>query len=312
MGEKGLDTPKTPQSWAIRITYILNHYHKTHGDEQYPVKIAEVAEELSKILFPEDPITLVEGRDDFDNFEGALIPRSETRDEWGIIFNSGLSSKGRINFTLAHEFGHYLLHRHLIDEPKLCARNDMWAWDSEYGKMESEANEFASYLLMPLDDFRKQTKTFKKPNIYDFDKLSKRYGVSLTAAILKWLDITDRRAMIVVSRDGFIDWARSSEPLMKSGVYLKAKQEIIPVPAKSIAARKGSAFDSEFGEQFPKGVWSKTEDVYESAVFVEYHDMIISLLIFPDNSPKSFHRYSDGFDGLPRFDTFDQFQKNSY
>jgi hypothetical protein len=34
--------------------------------------------------------------------------------------------------------------------------------------------------------------------------------VSLTAAILKWLEFTPESALLVCSRDGFIDWAVSS------------------------------------------------------------------------------------------------------
>jgi hypothetical protein len=43
-----------------------------------------------------------------------------------------------------------------------------------------------------------------------FSHCAERYGVSLTAAILKWLEFTPESALLVCSRDGFIDWAVSS------------------------------------------------------------------------------------------------------
>src|SRR5580704_16031407 len=65
--------------------------------------------------------------------------------------------------------------------------------------------------------------------------LADRYEVSIRAAILKWLGITDKRAMIVVSKDGFIDWAWGSERLFKSGIFYRARQEM-PLPELSLAA----------------------------------------------------------------------------
>ena len=51
------------------------------------------------------------------------------------------------------------------------------------------------------------------------------------------LTITDKRAMIVVGKEGFIDWAWSSEPLLKSGVFYGARQEVIELPPASLEAR---------------------------------------------------------------------------
>ena len=97
-------------------------------------------------------------------------------------------------------------------------------------KIEGEANTFASYLLMPLDDFRAQIKG-RAIDIDVMTDLADRYAVSLTAAILKWMTITDKRAMIVVGKEGFIDWAWSSEPLLKSGIFYAARQTVIELPA---------------------------------------------------------------------------------
>jgi len=94
----------------------------------------------------------------------------------------------------------------------------MLDWKSEHGQIEAQANTFASFLLMPLDDFREQIRS-QAITMALMRHLSDRYEVSITAAILKWLGITDKRAMIVVSKDGFIDWAWGSKRLFKSGIY---------------------------------------------------------------------------------------------
>ncbi|WP_417611269.1 ImmA/IrrE family metallo-endopeptidase [Parasphingorhabdus sp.] len=267
---------------------MLTAFNAAHGLDRFPINVGLVAQEYSKSVFPDEPITLVEGKNFTGSFEGALVRNPIKPKEWGIFYNSGLSSKGRINFTLAHELGHYLLHRALVINEISCSKTDMRAWDSEYGKMESEANEFASFLLMPLDDFRAQTKSWKVFRIRDFAALGTRYESSTTATILKWLEITTKRAMVVVSKDGFIDWSWSSKPLLKSGVYFRAKQETIPIPDKSLAA-KGPSEISIDGEWLPEGVWADQEEVFETALFSDFHNQTISLLIYP-NTPPGYQR----------------------
>ncbi len=154
--------------------------------------------------------------------------------------------------------------------------------------MEAEANRFASLVLMPPDDFRIQTAEFRKPKLVDFEPLRDRYEVSMTAAVLKWLGTTPRRAMLVVSNNGFIDWARGSDPLFKSGVFFRAKQETIPLPALSLAAL-GPAWGLTEVDH-PPGVWNKVEAVQESVLFDEYHDLALSLLLFPNDPPNKWDR----------------------
>ena len=57
-------------------------------------------------------------------------------------------------------------------------------WRFEYGQVEAQANKFASFLLMPLDDFRQQI-SGQKIEMELLRHLSDRYEVSITAAILK-------------------------------------------------------------------------------------------------------------------------------
>lgn len=301
--------PTTPRGWAIQLSQIVKILHETHGIDRFPIDVKSIAFEYSKSVFPDAPITAIESNH-FDKFEGALIPCPRGSGEWGIFYNSSITSPGRINFTLGHELGHYLLHRQLSGDPIYCAKSDMWKWDSEYGKMEGEANQFASYLLMPLDDFRKETDGLTKPTVAFFDKLRLRYEVSLTAAILKWLEITKKRAMIVVSRDGFIDWSRSSTPLLKSGVYFRARQQVTQLPEASLAAGKATILGPENGVALPSGVWSKEEEVFESVIFSEYHDMAVSLLVYPNDAPYRSHELPSEYCEQEPFDTFDQFQRN--
>ena len=98
---------KAPKRWANELTAILN---TRDGADRIPVDIEWLAKEYSRHLFPDDPISLIQG-DSLPGFEGALIKAPEGESGWGIFYNSDIASPGRINFTLGHEFGHYLLHR---------------------------------------------------------------------------------------------------------------------------------------------------------------------------------------------------------
>lgn len=83
-----------------------------------------------------------------------------------------------------------------------CGEQDLLRWDSQYNQIEKQANEFAATLLMPLDDFRIQLGDRDKPTFERLSFCAERYGVSLTAVILRWLEYTSRRACLVISREG--------------------------------------------------------------------------------------------------------------
>jgi hypothetical protein len=221
--------PSTPQGWAIHLSKLVTLFHAAHGLHQFPIKVAPLAIEFSRQVFPDAPITLVEGLELSPKFEGMLMPSPRGDGEWGIVYNRAIKSAGRINFTLAHELGHYLLHRHLSPAGIQCSNGAMLDWRSALGAIEAQANTFASFLLMPLDDFRSQIRG-QEMSMDLMRHLSDRYEVSITAATLKWLGITERRAMIVIGKDGFIDWAWSSDPLIKSGVFYRARQQVVPLP----------------------------------------------------------------------------------
>ena len=299
--------PNSPEGWAIKLSQLLSHVHKAQGTDPFPVKIKELAADYSALVFPETPISLIQGDTLPDGFEGMLTPNPNGSGEWGIFYNNARTSKGRINFTLAHEFGHYLLHRDIHPSGLQCTAKDMRDWRSEYGQIEAQANTFASFFLMPLDDFRKQIKG-QKPSLDLMRHLSNRYESSLTATILKWLSITDQKAMLVVANDGYIDWSWSSDPLIRSGIYYKARQEVTELPANSLAASLMNNWKSQqinFSNiKHKAGVWLGNEEVEEMTQLYRNGTFSISLLIYPKTSAKYYHN-----DAPNPQDSYDKFSK---
>ncbi|HMH31020.1 MAG TPA: ImmA/IrrE family metallo-endopeptidase [Methylomirabilota bacterium] len=102
-------------------------------------------------------------------------------DNPAILINDKRISKSGRNFTLAHEFGHYILH-----ENQEKFRLDL----VDYGKgtvetmQESEANYFAASLLMPRGEFEEMLQLTN-----DTEKIAAYFGVSVPAVEVRkrWL-----------------------------------------------------------------------------------------------------------------------------
>jgi hypothetical protein len=127
-----------PIKWAARLSQMLKAFHDIHPDiNRFPINVIDVSKEYSKALFPEEPITLIKSDDFSEAFEGALIPNPARNGEWAILYNNGIKSEGRINFTLAHELGHYLIHRNLLSsQGQRCTRRDMLNWQTSDAQIE--------------------------------------------------------------------------------------------------------------------------------------------------------------------------------
>lgn len=264
----------SPQRCANEITVVLN---SIPGYERFPVNVEEVSKEISRQKYPDDPITLVKGGS-IPDFEGALVKAPAGKTGWGIIYNSDITSPGRINFTLGHEFGHYLLHRLKYPEGKYCGQEDMLNWGAEHQEIEQQANEFSATLLMPFDDFRRQIDAGAKPTLAEIGHCANRYQVSLTAATRRWIQYTERRAVMVLSRDGFVLWARSSDRAFKSGVYIKTHGvDPVHVPDRSLEqVRKLDDASSSITRHEP-GIWFK-EPCEETAMISDGFGFTLSLL----------------------------------
>ncbi len=290
----------SPERWAIDISLVLN---TVLGKDRFPVDVALVAREYSAQRYPDDPVSLVVGQR-LPGFDGALYRAPVGKKGWGIFYNSAIASTGRINFTLGHEFGHYLIHRLAYPDGIRCGEQDVVRWDSEYGQIEHQANVFSAGLLMPLDDFRRQIPERDKVDLEMLSHCADRYRVSLIAAVLRWLQYTARRAVLVVSRDGFILWSRASGPALRTGAFFRTSGAPIAVPADSVAGRQVMIVDERAGVELPAGVWF-AEPVREITIFAEQYDFAVTLLLLENR---------DGYtqlDAEPVEDVYDRFASGS-
>ena len=144
-------------------------------------------------------------------------------------------------------------------------------------KMEAEANTFAAFLLMPANDFREQIKS----QIVTIDLLghcAARYGSSFTATALKWLEITDEAAMLVVARNEFVCWSYPNKLASRKGAYLPPGT---PVPQSAIDRLSSAAQSRSQWCPVQSGVWHSTMEAEESAIVSDQFELAIFLVRFP-------------------------------
>jgi hypothetical protein len=270
----------SPERWAFEITHVLN---TALGPEHFPIDVPLVAKEYSAQKFPDDPVVRIVG-DDLPGFDGALFPAPSGKKGWGIFYNNRIQSVGRMNFTLAHELGHYLVHRLIYPEGIRCGEQDTVRWDSEYGQVEHQANLFAANLLMPFDDYRRQIPVQAKIDLDQLSHCADRYRVSLIAATLRWLSYTQKRAVLVVSREGFILWSRPSEAALKTRAFFRTSQGPIEIPQASAPVKTSLLADGRATIEHGAGVWFR-EPVKEMTVVAEQYDFAVSILLLNDKPP---------------------------
>jgi hypothetical protein len=298
---------KTPRRAANDLTVLLR---TVLGEDRFPVDVEALALEVSRNH--EDPITTIRGVD-IDGFEGMLRAQRK-KPGWHILYSTQPRYRGRERFTLAHEFGHYLLHRWPLTADHYrdgelpdgfdfeCLPLQANHWKDAEKEREEEADTFASYLLMPIDDYRNQVGGQEMTRDL-LGHVTDRYGVSLLAAVRKWIEFTDSRAAMVVARDGFALWGRASTAAYKSGVFIRSG---MPIPDGSVVAIGPAAQQTESNRPvaLPAGVWTFSrgaEPVRELTIFSERLGMSVSLLQFDKDS------YFREIEDEEPWDTYDQF-----
>ncbi len=288
----------SPISEANRLSKLLNI---SRGTERFPVDVEELARGYAKQFGYNDPIAEVIGAD-LPGFEGALYGSTNKngKREWALLYNSAIEAPGRIRFTVAHELGHYILHRQNSNTFE-CSEADLLQWKSVEKHREAEADVFASYLLMPIDDFRRSIGS-GLVDIHILDDCARRYGVSLTAAILKWLEFTEQRAVLVMSTEGYMLWACSSQSAFRSGAYFLTKNVPVPIPTGSLAASSESVICEKQGVELAARIWFPQEPeemrLREFKIVSDRYERTMSLLILPKAEPRWMREPEDNDSGL--------------
>lgn len=170
-------------------------------------------------------IVVMDGR--LDSAVARLIRSGDS----GIVrVSDRIREPGRRRFAIAHEIGHWQLHRkqsHLL----ACTDEDMLA---RYGAspLEAEASIFAGSLLMPQNLFAARVNG-RRPTRNVISDLCDYFDTTLTATALRYVETANDYYVFVLSENNRIRWWRASDSFDEQGLWIESKT---PVPPQSAAA----------------------------------------------------------------------------
>ena len=124
-----------------------------------------------------------------------------------ITINSNISYLGKKRYAIAHEIGHFEMHKDSI--PVITDTEVDFIDYLKKGPHEQEANEFAAELLMPRDIFRSEC--LKKPISPELIRyLSTRFQTSLTSTVLRYIEFGNHQSCVIYCKDNKMKWWKKS------------------------------------------------------------------------------------------------------
>ncbi|WP_305981976.1 ImmA/IrrE family metallo-endopeptidase [Roseivirga thermotolerans] len=199
-----------------------------------------------------------------------------------ITINSGIEFLGKKRHTLAHEIGHLLLHK-----DQILIHNDTEA-TLEYfqrGNQETEANEFASELLMPEREFRKEANKHKfSPDL--IRHLADHFSTSITAVAYRYFKHGNHPICLIYSYNGKVKYWLRPDPYDH---FLIDRKGLSP-PDDSVAMEfflKGKIYRKDQSKQqiwkstwFELRNWENDNDFnfYEYCIVTPKYNTVLSIV----------------------------------
>jgi len=127
-------------------------------------------------------------KEDLEGVLGALDISNKT-----IWIDNSLSDDdnftlmSRCNFTIAHEFGHYILHKKLYNEENIQLYHYGDNQTNAIKNMETQADRFASYLLMPTIPLMRKLSSINQNQPFEktLFELTRFFKISKEAMIIR-------------------------------------------------------------------------------------------------------------------------------
>lgn len=190
--------------------------------------------------------------------EGRIIFRG---DEAVITVNSSIKILGKKRFVLAHELGHYEMHKDLLT----IHADDHKSLSDWYrnGRHEIEANQFAAELLMPEDLFINESEG-EKFNLDLIEYLADRFQTTKTSTLIRYSKLGDHPIVIIFSENGIIKWTQITEDFVLQYI---PRNETVPVNTIAYDFFKGRGIPSK-PEKVKASDWFS--DDFEISKFQEW------------------------------------------
>jgi len=187
-----------------------------------------------------------------ENVDAWLLRRD---DGSGVIrVSDTITNPNRRRFSIAHEIGHWIMHKER-GQGYLCTAKDL----SDYvnSPEEIEANWFAATLLMPKNLVNDAIKG-KDPSFATIEKITRNFETSRIAAARRFVELTRERVILVYSKSGQIIWRTKS----KAAQYDALVSKTIPDESWTFKVNNGEIAPNGHQPCIPD-VWLK-ENPYRS------------------------------------------------
>lgn len=173
---------------------------KKHNVQDFPINILEIISTYKDIkVLTYEQFSLIQDLSveeviKINSSADGSIHYHADKKKYVIIYNDKVRSAERIYWTLAHEFGHYILNHHKETKRSRLSRNDMS--EEEYDLYEFEADFFARYLINPPS-------IIKEWNTVDVHRVVSFFKISYKAALnsLSYLQRIAKNGWTVVAPD---------------------------------------------------------------------------------------------------------------
>ncbi|MCW5232550.1 ImmA/IrrE family metallo-endopeptidase [Verminephrobacter eiseniae] len=243
-----------------------------------------------------------------DAFERMLMRDPNDHEVWGIAYN-GKSRPERQRFTIAHELGHFILHRSR-QQSFNCDKQSVHTDIDTLRDIEREADDFASNLLMPGDLLRAWISS-QRIDFRILGDIAKRFQVSLEALCIRYIKFTTERAILVYWDNGYVkyEW-RSSSSAVKTRARIRHNGDPVEPPPGTLAA-DASVEQERDGVEMSAAIWCPEEAQHmklrEFKHTYSARDRVLTLLLLESAEPRSWDR---SWQDEESFDSFDQFVTN--
>lgn len=189
------------------------------------------------------------------NCEGMLVRNPDDPAEWGIFVNPQ-ASRERQRFTVAHELGHFVLHRER--QPSFhCDQASVHRGLDTAALIEREADQFASNLLMPGDVLREAIDG-RRIDLGLLSELAKTFEVSFEALCLRFIKYTSQRAILVYWDNGFVKYEWRSSSAIRTRARMRRNGDPTEPPPGTLAADAGVA-QAWDGVEMSAAIWCSEE-----------------------------------------------------
>ncbi|MFK5947165.1 MAG: ImmA/IrrE family metallo-endopeptidase [Methylococcales bacterium] len=204
-----------------------------------------------------------------------------SENEINVLVNSNISNSGRKLFTASHEIGHVILHIQAgIKSEFKCSESDISGKSTSNAKLEKEANEFASRLLMPTSFIGNIIKR-NDINWQLIEEIATLCSTSIEATARRLVLSASESCVLIIHKDDKM-WV----PIKSKSFNSFIENFQFPNCLQSHSDSPRTEFPSQFEECYADIIFNnsnKLPDIIKySSIFNKEYNKRMTLLCFPE------------------------------